>query len=272
MHARPLAAVHARPPARYRRATRRVALARVRPYGPYPDWPAGRRCAQEIMQDPVFTADGQTYERQAIIEWLEGHDTSPLTGRILDHKVVVPNYAMRGMISALLVKPRSAAHEDDAHRTGSLVAKRLPPPGQLPPSGQSSPTAQPGGVPQLHISADAPSPDAFPSCQRSGRRSSACASAAVVDRPPSTRRRLSREAPSDVATGQATSRDQPECFSDAAIVLEAATRASQHGLRASRQVLERAPDGFRRPAAGAPLSGAQVGARHSKRRHALAYV
>jgi len=60
--------------------------------------------SHEIMQDPVFTADGQTYERQKIMEWLEHNDTSPLTGRILEHKFVVPNYAMRGMIGELLSK------------------------------------------------------------------------------------------------------------------------------------------------------------------------
>jgi len=39
----------------------------------------------ELMLDPVFTADGQTYERGAIERWLEEHDTSPLTGEPLEH-------------------------------------------------------------------------------------------------------------------------------------------------------------------------------------------
>ena len=34
----------------------------------------------EIMEDPVVAADGHTYERTAIAEWLEHHDLSPLTG------------------------------------------------------------------------------------------------------------------------------------------------------------------------------------------------
>merc|ERR1712146_346013 len=32
---------------------------------------------RELMRDPVFTADGQTYEREAIEAWLRDHDTSP---------------------------------------------------------------------------------------------------------------------------------------------------------------------------------------------------
>ena len=29
------------------------------------------------MMEPVFTADGQTYEKKDIEQWLENHDTSP---------------------------------------------------------------------------------------------------------------------------------------------------------------------------------------------------
>jgi|GEM_PF-2281286 len=41
---------------------------------------------QELMVDPVFTADGHTYERKAIEKWLEAHDTSPKTNLLLEHK------------------------------------------------------------------------------------------------------------------------------------------------------------------------------------------
>ena len=37
------------------------------------------------MGDPVFTCDGQTYERTAIEMWLANHTTSPLTGKPLAH-------------------------------------------------------------------------------------------------------------------------------------------------------------------------------------------
>jgi len=51
----------------------------------------------ELMLDPVFTSDGQTYERGAIERWLEEHDTSPLTGETLEHLGLTPNVLVRGM-------------------------------------------------------------------------------------------------------------------------------------------------------------------------------
>ena len=47
------------------------------------------------MRDPVVTADGHTYERAAICEWLEQRSTSPMTGENLAHRAVVPNVALR---------------------------------------------------------------------------------------------------------------------------------------------------------------------------------
>ena len=35
----------------------------------------------ELMTDPVFTMDGQTYERSTIEAWLQTSDTSPATGK-----------------------------------------------------------------------------------------------------------------------------------------------------------------------------------------------
>ncbi|XP_064471946.1 WD repeat, SAM and U-box domain-containing protein 1-like [Ornithodoros turicata] len=47
---------------------------------------------QELMKDPVVAADGYTYERTAIMQWLEsGKDTSPMTNETLEHTVVIPN-------------------------------------------------------------------------------------------------------------------------------------------------------------------------------------
>ena len=52
-----------------------------------------------LMVDPVFTADGHTYERQVIAEWLATRDTSPLTNEVLAHKHLTPNVALRTLIS-----------------------------------------------------------------------------------------------------------------------------------------------------------------------------
>ena len=56
----------------------------------------------EIMTDPVFTSDGNSYERAAITEWLRTHDTSPRTGAVLANKTLVPNITLRNIIRNFL--------------------------------------------------------------------------------------------------------------------------------------------------------------------------
>jgi TPR repeat protein len=58
---------------------------------------------QGIMIEPVITADGNTYERLAIQQWLEKHDTSPKTNLPLTHKHLVPNLAMKQQIEELVL-------------------------------------------------------------------------------------------------------------------------------------------------------------------------
>ena len=60
----------------------------------------------EIMTDPVSTADGFTYERTAILEWLQTKDTSPSTGAKLEHKTVTPNLSLRSMIRSFVERSR----------------------------------------------------------------------------------------------------------------------------------------------------------------------
>ena len=74
----------------------------------------------EIMADPVTTADGQTYERSAIMRWfLQGNMTSPLTGALLPVPTgdaipaLIPNHLLRAAIeqwrtSKYKIEPRSA--------------------------------------------------------------------------------------------------------------------------------------------------------------------
>ncbi|CAI6005666.1 unnamed protein product [Closterium sp. NIES-65] len=55
---------------------------------------------KEVMQDPVLAADGHTYERAAIAKWLaEGNSTSPMTHDPLPNTDVMPNHAIRAMIT-----------------------------------------------------------------------------------------------------------------------------------------------------------------------------
>ena len=50
------------------------------------------------MQDPVSTADGHTYERDAIAMWLRDKRTSPATGAALAHLQLTPAIALRQLI------------------------------------------------------------------------------------------------------------------------------------------------------------------------------
>lgn len=67
---------------------------------PSPSLPAGCVCpiTCELLFDPVILADGHTYERWAITEWLEDHDTSPVTNELLSSKLLVPNWCARQYI------------------------------------------------------------------------------------------------------------------------------------------------------------------------------
>ena len=57
------------------------------------------------MGDPVMAADGFTYERAAIADWLaRGNATSPMTGAGLESTALVPNLAVRS--AAAVVKRR----------------------------------------------------------------------------------------------------------------------------------------------------------------------
>ena len=47
---------------------------------------------QDFMNDPVVAADGYSYERQAIVKWIEnGKTTSPMTNEPLTNLTLIPN-------------------------------------------------------------------------------------------------------------------------------------------------------------------------------------
>ena len=53
---------------------------------------------QDIMQDPVVAADGRSYERNAIAEWFDAHNTSPMTNLELPHRNLIPNIELKSLI------------------------------------------------------------------------------------------------------------------------------------------------------------------------------
>lgn len=64
--------------------------------------PADFRCpiSLDLVRDPVVVSTGQTYDRASINLWIEsGHTTCPKTGQTLDHTGMIPNRALRNLIT-----------------------------------------------------------------------------------------------------------------------------------------------------------------------------
>lgn len=53
---------------------------------------------QEIMRDPVVDREGNSYEREAIMQWVSEHGTSPITRSQLTVHDLVTNRALRDAI------------------------------------------------------------------------------------------------------------------------------------------------------------------------------
>ncbi|CAH8354823.1 unnamed protein product [Eruca vesicaria subsp. sativa] len=53
---------------------------------------------REVMEEPEIAADGFTYEKKAILAWLEKHNFSPVTRKKLDHYKLTPNNTLRSAI------------------------------------------------------------------------------------------------------------------------------------------------------------------------------
>ncbi|XP_020598174.1 U-box domain-containing protein 16-like isoform X2 [Phalaenopsis equestris] len=65
--------------------------------------PPDFRCpiSLELMRDPVVVASGQTYDGHSITRWIAaGHSACPMSGQALSHTNLVPNRALRNLISA----------------------------------------------------------------------------------------------------------------------------------------------------------------------------
>jgi hypothetical protein len=54
----------------------------------------------EIMEEPVTTLAGNTYENTHIMAWFRTHQTDPLTNTKLSSKRLVPNNSLRSQIQA----------------------------------------------------------------------------------------------------------------------------------------------------------------------------
>ena len=61
------------------------------------------------MTDPVICADGHTYERDAITNWLQLNSTSPMTRQTLYNTTLTPNLALRNIIRDYLAAQSSSS-------------------------------------------------------------------------------------------------------------------------------------------------------------------
>lgn len=50
------------------------------------------------MKDPVIAADGHTYERKAIKQWLNTKKESPVTRQPLTSSTLTPNLAIKHLV------------------------------------------------------------------------------------------------------------------------------------------------------------------------------
>ena len=70
----------------------------------------------ELMVDPVVTADGQSYERAAIEQWLKHSTLSPLTNEPLVHLAVTPNMALKRLICEWLAQRKGSSAQPTGQR------------------------------------------------------------------------------------------------------------------------------------------------------------
>ena len=56
------------------------------------------------MSDPVSTSEGISYERKAILKWLEKNGYCPKTHKKLEIKDLKPNYALKEAIDDMILK------------------------------------------------------------------------------------------------------------------------------------------------------------------------
>jgi hypothetical protein len=74
----------------------------------------------EPMVDPVVAADGHTYERAAIARWFHSNNKSPLTGSVVPHKHLVPNYVLLSSIQELTVTSTTGVGKNTATMTAGI--------------------------------------------------------------------------------------------------------------------------------------------------------
>ncbi len=58
-----------------------------------------------IMKNPVSDSDGNTFEEEAILQWIDLHHNSPITRNPMTRNSIKPNRALKDLIEAYLLNP-----------------------------------------------------------------------------------------------------------------------------------------------------------------------
>lgn len=77
-----------------------------------------------IMNDPVIDPEGNTYEKQYILEWLSRKQISPITRNLLNPSMLSPNRALKELINAY--KNRTETISTTATTTTSPSTSSIP--------------------------------------------------------------------------------------------------------------------------------------------------
>ena len=72
---------------------------------------------------------GFSYERAAIVEWLDQHTTSPKTGEPLPNKMLTPNHTLRTVIQGIVntLTPAHMQHGSYHELSGTMPLSSMPP-------------------------------------------------------------------------------------------------------------------------------------------------
>ena len=76
---------------------------------------------QAVMREPVVASDGHTYERSALMRWMETNDTSPMTNEKITN-LIVPNYNLRAIMNFVESSTRVSFDKDTDEDTTNLQA------------------------------------------------------------------------------------------------------------------------------------------------------
>ena len=83
----------------------------------------------ELFCDPVTAADGHTYERVAIEEWLKTKGTSPMTQEPLTDTRLIPQFTVKKLVCAFMDTRRRSSvdnEDDDAPPPRPAPAREAP--------------------------------------------------------------------------------------------------------------------------------------------------